>query len=212
MNESSRPTLDQLAHREPVAELWTDKRTRRDGDGNYVLHGYLPIYEREWSKWRDEPIRIMEIGLNVGASVKLWMDYFTKARIIGVDIADFKPRVEFSDPARFKFVRGDAMDLGFWDKFRNEIEPERLDIIIDDGAHSSGTIVAAFTAMWKHVKPGGYYVVEDLTEFLNPASHTHGFPDQLMFSLSVLERTIMGHNDVDEAFVSKDLMMLRKKV
>lgn len=212
-----RSTLDELAHDEPIPRLWTDKRTRREGDDDYILHGYLPIYDREFGQWRDEPIRMLEIGLNVGASIKLWLQYFTKAQIVGFDIADFKfaPEIEqfvmdYGLLKRFNFYRGDALNPADLQRFV-ESQPEPFDIIIDDGAHSSGTIITAFHHLWPRVKPGGYYVIEDITEVKNIASHTPGLPNQRQFAETLIGQIIMGENDIAEAFVSKDLVMLRKK-
>lgn len=207
---SPRPTMDQLAHRETVPELWSDKRSPRPTGEIYVCHDYLKRYDREWSKWRDEPIRLLEIGLNVGASVKLWLDYFTKAHIVGMDIADFVPKVELSSPERFTFFKGSQFSP--YDLQRLLESQPMFDIVIDDGAHASGPIIMSFDSLWPHVNPGGYYVIEDLREVKNPASHTPGFPDQRQFAESLLGRVIMGETEVDEAFVSKDLLMLRKKL
>lgn len=214
--EFARPTLDQLAHQEPVARLWTDKRTRREGDGDYVLHGYTPFYDREFTKFRDQPIRLLEIGLNVGASIKLWLEYFSQARLVGVDIVDFKFATEIENYLvnsvglhRFDFVKGDALSPQFWERFRRDQQP--FDIIIDDGAHSSGTIVMAFNNLWEHVRPGGYYCIEDFAEVKNLASHTPGYPTQVEFAESLLGRIILGYKDIEEAHVSKELLMLRKK-
>ena len=212
-----KPTLDELAHREPVAALWTDKRTRREGDGEYVLHGYTPFYDREFSKWRDEPIRLLEIGLNVGASIKLWLEYFTKAKIVGMDIADFKfaPEIEKSviDHGllnRFEFVKGSQFSP--YDLQRFVESQDLFDIIIDDGAHASGPIIMSFNYLWGHVKPGGYYCIEDFREAVNnPASHTAGYPDQVQFAESLLGRILLGERDVEEAYVSKELLILKKK-
>jgi methyltransferase family protein len=215
--EFLRPTLDQLAHQEPIARLWTDKRTRREGDGDYVLHGYTPFYDREFSKWRDEPIRILEIGLNVGASIKLWLEYFTQAKIVGMDIIDFKfaPEIEkfIVDNGllnRFEFIKGNAFSP--YDLQRFVENQEMFDIIIDDGAHSSGTIVMSFQYLWAKVKPGGYYCIEDFRECVNnPESHTPGFPDQIQFAETLLGKVLLGERDVEEAHVSKELLILRKK-
>lgn len=209
-----RRTLDELAHLETVPALWSDKRSPRKEGEIYVCHDYLKRYEREWSKWRDQPIRILEIGLNVGASIKLWLQYFTQAKVVGVDIVDFQfgMPVEADALERFQFVKGDAMDHQFWEKFRREHEP--FDIIIDDGAHSSGTIITAFGNLWEKVKPGGYYVVEDLGEVRNPASHTPGYPDQLEWSTAFLANVIMGHSQfvgIDECHVSKELLIIQKQ-
>lgn len=202
--------MDELAHREKVPELWSDKRSKTPGT-DYVGHDYLRFYDREWSKWRDEPIRLLEIGLNVGASVKLWLEYFSKARIDGIDIAGFVSKVGELDPARFTFFKGSTFDPNFMERFR-EANPDQYEIIIDDGSHFSGPIVMAFSYLWGHVKPGGYYVIEDLGEVRNPESHSPGYPDQIEFCSELLRQVMMGYNDVDEAFVSKELVMLRKKV
>lgn len=204
-----RLSMDELAHLEKVPELWSDKRSKTPGT-DYVGHDYLRFYDREWSKWRDEPIRLLEIGLNVGASVKLWQQYFSQAIIHGIDINEFKPKVEIPDPARFVFHHGSAFDPYFLQRFL-ESEPKQFDIIIDDGSHFSGPIAMAFTYLWPHVKPGGYYVIEDLGEVRNPESHSPGYPNQVQFAQELLGKIILGDDDVDEAFVSKELVMLRKK-
>lgn len=211
-----RMSMDQLAHLETVPALWSDKRSKTPGT-DYVGHDYLRFYDREWSKWRDEPIRMLEIGLNVGASIKLWLQYFSKAQIVGMDVVDFKFATEIEAFImqqgllnRFTFVKGNQFSPYDLQRF---VEDQPLfDIIIDDGAHSSGPIIMSFQYLWGKVKPGGYYVIEDLEEVANPASHTPGYPNQVEFVKELLEQVIRGLNDVDEAFVSKELVMLRKKV
>lgn len=205
-----RPTLDELAHQEKVPELWSDKRSRTHGTA-YVGHDYLRFYDREWTKWRDEPIRLVEIGLNVGASIKLWQQYFSQATIFGVDICKFEDKVGIPDPKRFVFYQADQSDDAFWQEFANN-HPGGFAIIIDDGSHFSGPIINSFRSMWRHVNPGGYYVIEDLGEVRNLESHTRDYPDQLEFCRDLMGKIILGENDIEEAFVSKELVMLRKKV
>lgn len=207
-----RMTLDGLAHQESIAALWTDKRTRREGDGDYVLHGYTPFYDREFDKWRDEPIRLLEIGLNVGASIKLWLEYFTKAKIVGFDIADFQFGMPIDEGLlhRFSFVKGNQFSP--YDLQRFVEDQPMFDIIIDDGSHASGPIIMSFQYLWSKVNPGGYYCIEDFRESVNnPESHSAGFPDQVQFAESLLGRIILGERDVEEAYVSKELLILKKK-
>lgn len=202
-------SMDEIACRETVPELWSDKRSPKEG---FICHDYLTIYEREWGKWRDKPIRLMEIGLNKGASIKIWLEYFQQATIYGVDIADFGNEVGI--PAdhleRFVFSKGDQMDPYFWQRFA-EGHPEPFDVIIDDGSHASGPIIVSFNSLWGKVKPGGYYVIEDLTEAQFNASHTPGFPTQIEFVETFIPSVIYGQNDIEEIFISKDLCILRKK-
>jgi len=206
-------TLDELAHQETVPALWTDKRTRREGDGEYILHGYTPFYDREFSKWRDEPIRLLEIGLNVGASIKLWLQYFSKAEVHGMDIVDFKFAMPIDEDLlhRFRFHKGNQFSPYDLQRFVED-QPE-FDIIIDDGAHASGPIIMSFQYLWAKVKPGGYYCIEDFREKVNnPASLTPGYPDQVQFAESLLGRVLLGDEAIEEAFVSKELLMLKKKL
>lgn len=200
-----RPTMDEIACRETVPELWTDKRSPKEG---YICHDYYRIYEREFSKWRDVGIQMMEIGLNRGASLKVWLEYFQKATVYGVDI-DLSRVTELTAPnsERCMLVRGDQSDRVFWEEFKDAW----FDIIIDDGCHFSGPIHVAFQCLWPRVFPGGYYVVEDISEVRNPDSRTTGFPNQLEFVQNLIEPVIFGSNDIDEVMVSKDLCVLRKK-
>lgn len=210
--EVLRPTLDQLAHAEPVAALWTDKRTRREGDGEYILHGYTPFYDREFTKWRDEPIRLLEIGLNVGASIKLWLQYFSKAKVVGMDINDFAFGMPIEEDLlhRFSFVKANQFSPYDLQRFAENQEP--FDIIIDDGAHASGPIIMSHQYLWPLVKPGGYYCIEDFRECVNnPESHSPGFPTQIEFAEALLGRLLLGEHDIEESLVSKELLMLRKK-
>ena len=55
-------------------------------DKTFLSNDYLRHYERMLSSFRDEDINIIEIGVAEGASLRTWRRYFSKARIIGIDI------------------------------------------------------------------------------------------------------------------------------
>jgi hypothetical protein len=138
--------------------------------------------------------------------------------VIGLDIVDFKfaPQIEQFIVEngllnRFEFFKGSAFSPYDLQRFV-EAYPDLFDIIIDDGAHSSGTIVMSFNYLWGHVKPGGYYCIEDFRECVNnPDSHSPGYPDQIQFAESLLGKILLGDRDVGEAYVSKELLILKKK-
>ena len=48
-------------------------------------HSYLETYEKIFSQKRDG-INFLEIGLALGHSVKLFDEYFTNSKLVGVDI------------------------------------------------------------------------------------------------------------------------------
>ena len=42
------------------------------------------------------------------------------------------------------------------------LEPETMDIFVDDAAHDTASMESALRVWWPLVKPGGYYIMEDI--------------------------------------------------
>ncbi|MGK2926700.1 MAG: glycosyltransferase [Lysobacterales bacterium] len=121
---------------------------------------YLEEYERLFADFRLREVRLMEIGVQNGGSLEIWAKYFSAARaIVGCDIDPECADLDFEDP-RISVVVGDVNDDIVQDKLLG-ISSE-YDIIIDDGSHESGDVVAALTRYFASVAQGGLYVIEDL--------------------------------------------------
>ena len=115
---------------------------------------YLSIYEQYFRARREKVKLLMEIGVQNGGSVKMWRDYFPKAKIHGIDI-DKKCKKHAEH--RIKIFIGDQEDSTFLQSFADE-----YDIIIDDGGHTMKQQRRSFKWLFPKVKPGGFYVLEDL--------------------------------------------------
>ena len=77
-------------------------------------------------------------------------------RIYGVDIdAD---AMQYEDE-RIRVFIGSQSDSAFLDNV--VAESGRPDIIIDDGSHLASDQIGSLLHLWPHLKPGGYYIVED---------------------------------------------------
>jgi len=125
-------------------------------------HGYAPIYDKLFAPMRDDPIYLLEIGVQFGASIKTWLDYFPRASIAGVDVAnDFR-----CDDARYVFTQADQGNAQFWAAFNPFLKP--WDIVIDDGPHTLGHQIVSFDALWPKVAQGGLYIIEDLWTWPDP--------------------------------------------
>ncbi|MBV9167867.1 MAG: class I SAM-dependent methyltransferase [Solirubrobacterales bacterium] len=85
----------------------------------------------------------------------MWRDYFPKATIVGVDIY-----AKDVSGDRIVFEQGDQADPCFLARLVTRHGP--FDIVIDDGSHKASDTAATFAALWDAVKPGGFYVIEDL--------------------------------------------------
>jgi hypothetical protein len=121
---------------------------------------YLRNYRHAISHLRDLPIALMEIGVNRGGSLFLWRDYFTRGNIVGVDL---NPPEDFADSSgRIHLFRGDQGDVAQMDTIAGQASPDGFHIIIDDASHlGSLTAIAFQTLFYKHLKPGGFYAIED---------------------------------------------------
>ncbi|MEQ1859007.1 MAG: class I SAM-dependent methyltransferase [Chthoniobacteraceae bacterium] len=121
-----------------------------------AFHGYAPIYEELLRPLLAQPVRLLEIGVLGGSSIAMWAAWFrhADARFIGIDI-DTTRCMPLPDP-RITILRASATDPGLWPGIGAQ------DIVIDDGSHLATEQTAGFQLGWKHVSPGGVWIIEDL--------------------------------------------------
>jgi cephalosporin hydroxylase len=118
----------------------------------------LPIYERHFCRFRNQPLTFLEIGVFKGGSLQLWKQYFGPfARVIGLDIDPSCKAVEEDQIA----VRiGNQGDTAFLQSVIDEFGAP--DIVIDDGSHRMNDISASFAFLYPRTDRNGVYLVEDL--------------------------------------------------
>lgn len=145
-------------------------------------HNYANTYDELFSPFRDKEIKFLEIGVEYGISAKVWLDYFSVAKIYGVDI-EHKHSVKHS---RFTFSEGDQRDFSFWNDFLIQYG-SGWDVIVDDGCHHTSGIMVSLYSLWPHVKPGGYYIVEDLMCSYLPSCNERNLPTQVEFLKTLID-------------------------
>ena len=124
-------------------------------------HHYFDVYSRYFERYRDRPIRMLEIGVFRGGSLRMWKEYFhPDSTIVGIDIDKSCAAHEIAD--RNVFVRiGSQADPNFLAEVHGEFGP--FDIILDDGSHKTHHQIISFGALFKTaLKDGGCYMVEDM--------------------------------------------------
>lgn len=117
-------------------------------------HNYLDLYEKHLEKIRFNNNQILEIGVLNGDSIKVFNEYFENSMITGVDINDRT----FLNSDRIKILQGDQSDINFLETFVDEF----YDVIIDDGSHRMDHQQITFGVLFKKLKKGGVYIIEDL--------------------------------------------------
>jgi len=145
--------------------------------GHKWLH-YFPIYESLLASFRTKPVRVLEIGVFLGGSLRMWREYLhADAVIVGIDLDPACARHD--DPAQGVHVRiGAQQDPVFLDALLREFGP--FDVILDDGSHVTEHIAASFDHLFRHgLAEGGLYLVED--------THTSYRPEFVGGSMSFIE-------------------------
>ena len=122
--------------------------------------GYLQHYDRHLAGRKEQPLRLLEIGVQAGGSLEVWAQYFNNARlIIGCDIDPACGALRYDDP-RIKILIGDINTPATLQSL--SVLTETLDVVIDDGSHHSRDIIRSFVQLFPRLSEGGTYLIEDL--------------------------------------------------
>lgn len=149
----------------------SDLADRFGSDKGPKKHRYTELYELLFRPFRGSDVTFLEMGLLIGGpehgvdagrvtrdlpSVRMWLEYFSRAHIVGLDISDFS---WFEHP-RFQFVQCDMDVRSEIARAATRIGP--VDIVIDDASHASHHQQNAFLELFPSLASGGLYVIEDL--------------------------------------------------
>lgn len=141
-----------------------NKSKRYDTDKGSV-HTYTGIYEGLLSKYRNEKINFLEIGVKNGGSMLLWSQYLPNALFSFSDINSVDDEViEKVGRNRCSFYLGDAYE----DDIVNTINvdnPDGFDFIVDDGPHSLDSQIKVINKYLPLLKKEGIMVIEDIQRF-----------------------------------------------
>ena len=132
-----------------VDNILTDKNTE---------HSYLELYENIMHKNKFTAKNILEIGINVGGSIKLWNDYFINATIYGLDIIE-------SPDFLNKYPRINTFKINAYtiDSVNYFVEKDiKFDFIIDDGPHTLESMIFTLIHYSKLLTPRGVLIIEDI--------------------------------------------------
>jgi hypothetical protein len=132
-------------------------------DKGQIKHNYTARYTqiiRELGviDHKTHPLRIAEIGIACGASLRMWANYFPAGQIEGFDI-----QAECANLCK------DLSNVTITISDPRKQAREGFDLVIDDGSHIAEDVLGNFLHCWQWVKPGGFYVIEDMACTYNDA-------------------------------------------
>jgi SAM-dependent methyltransferase len=128
-------------------------------DTDKVPNGYLRTYDRIFEPLIDRPVRVLELGVRSGGSLRLWRDYFPNGIIAGLDV---EPLPSEPNGDRIRIYQGRQEDTSVLSKIAVEVAPDGFDIVIDDASHIAAPTRTGFWHLFdNHLKPGGVFAIED---------------------------------------------------
>lgn len=123
------------------------------------LAHYMRNYDEFLGPLRHRPLRLLELGIAGGDSLRHWADWMPQSKIVGLDI---RPRIPGLDSERIVTYQGEQQDRQLLDRIGREQAPEGFDVIVDDASHVGQLSRISLRHLFDHhLKPGGIYVIED---------------------------------------------------
>lgn len=176
-------------------------------DKSSKMHNYLKKYEFFLSKWRNAQFNLLELGVETGASITMWSDYFKSAMIYGVDINE---NCKENEKNNCKIIIGDLGNEEFLDVL-GELEPT---VIVDDASHLWSHQIKAIYHLLPKLKAGGIYILEDLgTSF---SSYRHCCFDDAIISaydfLSAIAEVVCSREYLRKMRLQPELILFEKEI
>ncbi len=153
---------------------------KRATDKSSLWHNYLNKYDMFLNHLRQEEFIFLELGVFHGSSVKMWSDYFRKAKIIGVDI---DPECKQYASDRINILTGDLSNI----KSLNVLASLKPSVIVDDASHIWSHQISALFELFPCLPSGGIYIMEDVGTSLNLKAYP-GYNDVSVSAYDVLSQ------------------------
>ena len=160
-------------------------------DKKISTHNYSIFYEKYLSNLKEKKINILEIGSHEGKGIASFYFYFPYSKIIGANINPFQ--------MKFKSKRITELFINVSSKkiiknFSDHIKVDQ-DIIIDDASHNLRDILFTLSILFKKLKSGGLYILEDMNQF-------HVFPELNPFKNELTPKQIFNRIKEKKTFKS----------
>lgn len=124
--------------------------------------GFTGVYDMLFSPLKNKQIDLCEIGIEGGASLQTFSEYFFKANIYGMELLDNKiEECKNLNIPRTTILKTDASSKEFLHHSFQQTN-KKFDIIIDDSMHITEHQLNIIEVAAEYLKPGGILIIEDL--------------------------------------------------
>jgi predicted O-methyltransferase YrrM len=187
----------------------TDKSSQRTNVTDYRhCHPYTLFYDGLFKNKKFEHLKIAELGILDGGSLRMWQEYFTNSEIYGFDYND-----DFINNFKQNFnndrITLTNIDVTNKDSIVNAFTKLNIlyDIIIEDTTHVFEDQIRIIENTYQYLKPGGIIIIEDIFKSYNESDYInrlnpilHNFQDYYFIELDHNNRNSTGWNN-DKLFI-----------
>jgi 23S rRNA U2552 (ribose-2'-O)-methylase RlmE/FtsJ len=146
----------------------------------YTAHCYIEhLYSKIFPQRKDSTKNILEIGVYVGESIRLWRDYFTNASIYALD---FYPCEAIKNSDRINHIIGDAYSPEIIDQLHSD-----FDIIIDDGPHTLNSMQIFLSKYTTKLNSSGVLILEDIQDYDHIENLKTFVPESLRHKIQIYD-------------------------
>jgi trans-aconitate methyltransferase len=172
-----------------------------------ISHGYLQVYHPLFMSL-DSISNVLEIGVYNGDSLRLLQNYFPNSNIYGFDLSPPRDH-HYND--RFKVLLGNQEDRDDLNGILNNIDGN-LDLIIDDGGHTMKQQQISFGCLFRHLKNGGVYILEDLHTSRYGLNSEYINKDDLITTLDMLQNFKNTNNIISNHMLDYEIKYLEENI
>lgn len=186
---------------EPANPLVSYLERHPEGGVVHRVRHYFDVYHRHFSRFRHQPITMIEIGVFNGGALPMWRDYFGPgSTIVGVDINPGCTR--FAEPG-IEIVIGDQGDRSFLRSLAMRF-PDAA-IVLDDGGHRMHQQIATFEELYPRMRPDGVYLCEDVgTSYLPTFGGGYNVPGTFVETSKALIDRLNAYHVGDDSQLAPD--------
>lgn len=150
-----------------------------DTDKNSYFHNYTRQYTPLLHNFRENPIKLLEIGVYNGGSIKAFKEAFKHSTcVLGLDINNHCK--SYQDISNNIFVEiGNVTDANFINLITEKYGS--FDIIIDDGSHNNLEVIKTFELLFPLLNDNGIYIVEDTICYTSKSYIDINYPNHLEY-------------------------------
>ena len=175
-------------------------------DNKYPGQTFEFIYEDVFAPFKNDKLKILEIGIQEGGSLRVWRDYFPNSQIVGIDI----DKNSIYQEERIDTYLIDQSDIIAMEELLKKYK--YFDIVIDDGGHYSKQQIITLNLLLPYTKY--IYCVEDLD-----TSYPEIFPDFspaneesiVMVLKHIVDWAVLDKTDIEKIDFRKRFCAIYKK-